>query len=170
MFISQTKRNKDGFGMNASKNQKSKVLQYDNIHNTIQEVVNKKTDPSANSNPLIANIKAKRGVKSGFSSNVPRFQGKKIDEADQFVGPGYYDINQNNFEVNIGPHTTSGNLAGASALGGNSKNSKSQTFMTKAQRFNYSDKKQEQVPGPGQYSYQDMNRWYKRSYNMIFTD
>lgn len=46
MFISQTKRNQDGIGFGTSKhNQKSRVVQYDNIHNTIQEVVNKKTDP-----------------------------------------------------------------------------------------------------------------------------
>eukprot|EP00350_Pseudokeronopsis_sp_OXSARD2_P011540 CAMPEP_0170542158 /NCGR_PEP_ID=MMETSP0211-20121228/1673_1 /TAXON_ID=311385 /ORGANISM="Pseudokeronopsis sp., Strain OXSARD2" /LENGTH=47 /DNA_ID= /DNA_START= /DNA_END= /DNA_ORIENTATION= len=42
-------------------------------------------------NPLLANLKAKRDTKLGFTSNAPRFSDKKVDEADAFIGPGYYD-------------------------------------------------------------------------------
>ena len=27
-----------------------------------------------------------------------------------------------------------------------------------------------EVPGPGHYSNEDLNTWFKRSYNMIFTE
>ena len=41
----------------------------------------------------MANLKAKRGINVGFSSNAnaPRFMGKRVDEAETFLGPGYYD-------------------------------------------------------------------------------
>lgn len=42
-------------------------------------------------NPLLANLKAKRGINPGFTSNAPRFADKKMDEAEAFLGPGYYD-------------------------------------------------------------------------------
>jgi len=32
------------------------------------------------------------------------------------------------------------------------------------------DKNKLTVPGPGHYSNEDLNNWYKRSYNMIFTE
>jgi len=42
-------------------------------------------------NPLLANLKAKRGVNPAFNSNAMRFPNKKIDEAETFLGPGYYE-------------------------------------------------------------------------------
>lgn len=42
---------------------------------------------------MLANLKAKRGLNVGFSCNAPRFQDKKLEEADTFLGPGYYDYN-----------------------------------------------------------------------------
>ncbi len=42
-------------------------------------------------NPLLANLKAKRGINAPFSSNARRFEEKRIDEAETFLGPGYYE-------------------------------------------------------------------------------
>ncbi len=42
-------------------------------------------------NPLLANLKAKRGINPAFTSNAPRFADKRVDEAETFIGPGYYD-------------------------------------------------------------------------------
>lgn len=43
-------------------------------------------------NPLLANLKAKRGLNPGFSSNAPRFSDKRVEEAETFLGPGYYEL------------------------------------------------------------------------------
>jgi hypothetical protein len=48
-------------------------------------------------NPLLANLKAKRGLNPGFSSNAPRFSDKRVEEAETFLGPGYYEL-QSTFE------------------------------------------------------------------------
>jgi hypothetical protein len=46
---------------------------------------------------------------------------------------------------------------------------RSQTFLSQAPRFG-DDKNRAVIPGPGHYSNEDMNTWFKRSYNMIFTE
>lgn len=33
----------------------------------------------------------------GFSSNAPRFSDKRVEEAETFLGPGYYEL-QSTFE------------------------------------------------------------------------
>lgn len=72
------------------------IIQYDIQTNTITDQVKKKVEAGAG-NPLLANLKAKRGINPAFTSNAPRFQEKKVDEADTFLGPGYYE-HQSTFE------------------------------------------------------------------------
>jgi hypothetical protein len=66
MFISQTKRN-------PYEDMKSKaaltVVQYDDKTNTISEQVRRKVEAGVG-NPLLANLKAKRGINPAFSSNA----------------------------------------------------------------------------------------------------
>ena len=87
MFISQVKRN-------PYEDMKSKaalpIVQYDDKTNTISEQVRRKIEAGAG-NPLLANLKAKRGLNPAFSSNAQRFPNKKVDEAETFLGPGYYE-------------------------------------------------------------------------------
>lgn len=64
------------------------VLQYDTDAYTIGQVVKKKSENT--SNPLLANL-TKRNQRSGFSSIAPRFNAKTKDEAETFIGPGYYE-------------------------------------------------------------------------------
>lgn len=63
------------------------VLQYDIASNTIGESVKHKDHVS---NPLLANL-AKRSQVLPFGSTVPKGGHKKINEAETFIGPGYYD-------------------------------------------------------------------------------
>lgn len=49
-------------------------------------------------NSLLSDLRMKRKINPGFSSNAPRFAEKKIDEAEAFVGPGYYE-QPNTFET-----------------------------------------------------------------------
>jgi len=51
----------------------------------------KKKVEAGGGNPLLANLKAKRGVNVGFSSNADRFVEKKVVESETFLGPGYYE-------------------------------------------------------------------------------
>jgi hypothetical protein len=93
MFISNTKRN-------PYEEMKSRaalpVVQYDDKTNTISDQVRKKIEAGVG-NPLLANLKAKRGINPAFSSNAQRFPSKKVDEAETFLGPGYYE-QQSTFE------------------------------------------------------------------------
>ena len=77
-----------------------------------------------------------------------------MDEAEQFLGPGYYE-QQSIFEQGKGP--------------GGKGDSK---FLSNAPRFREGKEKKAEggVPGPGHYSNDDLNNWFKRSYNMIFTE
>jgi hypothetical protein len=93
MFLSGTKRNPYE-DMKARQTQP--ILQYDDKTNTIGEEVRRKVEAGAG-NPLLANLKAKRGLNPAFSSNAQRFPDKKIDEAETFLGPGYYE-QQGTFE------------------------------------------------------------------------
>ena len=50
-------------------------------------------------------------------------------------------------------------------------NAKSLNFLSGAPRFNEKTGQQKmETPGPGHYSNEDLNNWYKRTYNMIFTE
>lgn len=153
MFLSGSRRN-------PYEDMKSKaalgVLQYDDKTNTISDQVRKKVEAGVG-NPLLANLKAKRGINPAFSSNAERFPAKKVDEAETFLGPGYYE-QQSTFEKN------STAVGSQSAIG----NAKSQNFLSQAARFKENAKKD--VPGPGHYSNEDLNTWFKRTYNMIFTE
>ena len=107
-------------------------------------------------NPLLANLKAKRGINPAFTSNAPRFQDKRVEEAETFLGPGYYE-HQSTFEHK------------STSVG--SVNAKSLNFLANAPRFqDPAIKKIVDTPGPGHYSNEDLNHWYKRTYNMIFTE
>ena len=70
MFISGTKRNP--YDEQKTRKDGAPVVQYDNQTNTISDLVKKRIDAGA-ANPLLANLKAKRGINPGFSSNAPRF-------------------------------------------------------------------------------------------------
>jgi hypothetical protein len=85
MFLSHTKRN-------AYENTKNivPVIQYDDKAYTIKEEVKRKVEAGIG-NPLLANLKAKRGINAGFSSNASRFPKKRVEEAEVFLGPGYYE-------------------------------------------------------------------------------
>jgi hypothetical protein len=50
-------------------------------------------------NNLLTDLKVKRKLQPGFgfSSNAPRFNERKPNEADAFLGPGYYE-QQGTFE------------------------------------------------------------------------
>lgn len=97
MFISHTKRNPY-----EQPKHLVAVVQYDDKTHTISDDVRRKVEAGVG-NPLLANLKAKRGINAGFSSNAQRFPDKKMDEAETFLGPGYYE-QQNTFEVK--PPTT----------------------------------------------------------------
>ena len=67
MFISQTKRKPY-----EQPKQVLPVVQYDDRTNTISETVKRKVEAGIG-NPLLANLKAKRGVNAAFSSCAQRF-------------------------------------------------------------------------------------------------
>jgi hypothetical protein len=94
------------------------IVQYDDKTGTISEEVRRKIEAGVG-NPLLANLKAKRGVNPAFSSNAQRFPPKKIEEAETFLGPGYYE-QHSTFE---GPQKST--LGGSIGGGG-----KSQNFLT----------------------------------------
>ena len=149
MFISSTKRNPYD-EVKISKDV-APVVQYDDRINTINYEKERKSQ--ASSNPHLNKLRAQRGLNPGFSSNAPRFNEKKVDEPDTFLGPGYYE-QQSAFDP-------SKSVGGVGAKG--------QKFLSQAERFNH-QKKGVEIPGPGHYSSEDLNSWFKRSYNMIFTE
>lgn len=104
MFISQTKRNP--YENSKSKATMSVALQYDDKSHTIADQVQRKIEAGVG-NPLLANLKAKRGLGAGFSSNAERFPAKRVDEAETFLGPGYYE-QPNTFD----PSKSSGGYVG----------------------------------------------------------
>ncbi len=122
-------------------------------NNTISDNVRKKVEAGVG-NPLLANLKAKRGIIAPFSCNARRFEDKKVEESDTFLGPGYYEqasmFERKNQSLNV---------------------NRSQNFMSQAPRFIAGQPpKVGETPGPGHYSNEDLNNWFKRSYNMIFTE
>lgn len=92
MFISNTRRNP----YEEQKVQQAAVVQYDVNTNTISDQIKKKAE-GGYGNSLLTDLKLKRKINPGFSSNAPRFQAKKVDEAEAFLGPGFYEI-KSNFE------------------------------------------------------------------------
>jgi hypothetical protein len=100
-------------------------------------------------NPLLASLKMKRDEKIGFSSNALRFQNNKVDEAETFLGPGYYEQGSS-FQPKI--------------------NSLKAATHNVHQVPRFPTQKVVDVPGPGHYTGDDNNQWFKRTYNMIFTE
>lgn len=60
---------------------------YELNHKDISEVTQKKTE---HVNPLLSNLKQKTTFRP-FNTSAKRFDGKKTDENDAFLGPGYYE-------------------------------------------------------------------------------
>ena len=160
MFISQVRRQPYAQPKHVVE---QPVVQYDSKTNTIGELVRQKVE-SGLGNPLLANLKAKRqaddkATSFGFNTNAERFPSKHIPESDTYLGPGYYDV-QTAFEKKTQSQVVPGvNVA---------LPPRNQTFLSQAPRFG--EDKNKQAPGPGHYSNEDMNGWFKRSYNMIFTE
>ena len=149
MFISGSKRNPYSNMKFGEQNPPLGV--YESNLNSISDNVRKKVEASVG-NPLLANLKAKRGINAPFSSNARRFEEKKIEETEAFLGPGYYE-SKSTFEH------------------GKASGNKPQGFQSNAQRFTEpTTGRTNELPGPGHYSSEDLNAWFKRSYNMIFTE
>jgi len=70
MFISSTKRNP--YDETKVVKEAPAVVQYDVATGTISDQVRKKVEAGVG-NPLLANLKAKRGINPAFNSNAPRF-------------------------------------------------------------------------------------------------
>jgi hypothetical protein len=86
VFTSKTKRLQQ-----QSQNQlaAANIVQYDIQANTIALNIKKKTENQ--NNPLLANLQGKNMTTMAFSSNAPRFGNKNSDDAEAFLGPGYYE-------------------------------------------------------------------------------
>lgn len=54
----------------------------------------KKAESGAN-NPAISNLKMKRGDKGVFISGSDRFQERQPKEAEEYIGPGLYEVGGN---------------------------------------------------------------------------
>jgi len=123
---------------------------YEVKQHTIEENIKKKEGVGFE-NPLLANLKAKTKVKVPFSSQSKRFQ-EKVNETDAWLAPGYYEYKAAFDESK--PKTSK---------------AKDQNFLISAGRFE--DPKAHDSPGPGHYANEDQaSHWYKRSFNMIFTE
>ena len=185
MFLSKTKRN-------ALKKQggSSQVVAYDDKLHTISENVRRRVEQA--NNPLLAQLSTKNNTTMAFSSNAPRFSQKQPDESETFLGPGYYEQRSGFQQAQERGRTAQGARArpgiqtsgpglgkqagGAqshAALAVGSVNQKSQHLLGHAGRFPGSPEKkavQEATPGPGHYSQENLSRWFKRSYNMNFSE
>ena len=154
--------------------------------NTISENVRKRVEQA--NNPALAMLSTKNNTTMAFSSNAPRFSAKQADESETFLGPGYYEqkscFSQDKSRTgqaskqrtcipaaNV-PHGGPKAAANVQGLGVGSVNTKSQHFMSNAGRFGSPDKKEPTgvTPGPGHYSQENLQRWFKRSYNMNFSE
>ena len=186
MFLSKTKRN---MTKKSAQNSGCQIVAYDDKLHTISENVRKRTEQA--NNPLLAQLSTKNNTTMAFSSNAPRFNQKQADESETFLGPGYYEqrscFNQERSKTAKRPGGIHGNAATGLAIGsqggqgavshGNlgiqNANTKSQHFMSSAGRFGSPDKKttgKEATPGPGHYSQENIQKWFKRSYNMNFSE
>ncbi len=95
MFISKQTRvvsgrapPKNPAGKSSKNLQARDRVQYDTTAKTIGATVQNKVDTV--NNPLLANL-TKKQTQATFSSNVPRFNEKPKDEAQSYIGPGYYE-------------------------------------------------------------------------------
>ena len=131
MFLSQAKRENNALSKAALQN--PPVGNYELEKYDIGEQVRKRAEAGAN-NPAIANLKMKRGDKAIFISGTDRFQARKIDEAETYIGPGLYEVE--------------GTLEKKGASHG-----KSSKFLANAPRFHPLPEQKERllVPGPTAY-------------------
>lgn len=90
MFISKTEQHNYNrfYEKKVEQNQGLRNVCYDASAGTIAENVRKKVEQV--NNPLLASLTSKSLANRGFSSNVPRFEAKVVDE-ETYIGPGYYE-------------------------------------------------------------------------------
>jgi len=157
----------------ASKNYKNQI-QYDNKTYTIADNMRKQSEMS---NPILATLKAKRGIQNdvGFGSKPPRPSktaggAKQTDKPENYLGPGYYEYKGGFDQFAPRPASKVNNI---------SQSKSCQNFMSSAPRWNDPKKSKSRVnapqPGPGQYGQApgdegSFNPWFKRSYNMLFAE
>ena len=101
-----------------------------------------------------------RGANFGFSSAAERFPERRPDVAETYVGPGYYNV-----DISLDKKANQPTIPGVNMA----LPPRSQTFLSQEERFR-NEQNKTVVPGPGHYSNEDLNNWFKRSYNMIFTE
>ncbi len=96
---------------------------------------------------MLASLKVKGPTP--FSSSEVRFQNKKIDENERFLGPGYYEVKP--FTDVTKPHSIENG------------------FTSKEGRFKRgpTDVKLDGKPGPGHYESDDYDHWNKQSFNKL---
>lgn len=134
-------------------------------------------------------ITNKNNTTLAFSSNAPRFNNKMVDEAETFLGPGYYDV-KSNFEqggkrkqanqsnkIFMGGAQSNAVIAQMSQIGQAALNTRSATSFNQQQQpvramhpGAASKMNTQDTPGPGHYSQDNLNGWFKRSYNMNFSE
>ena len=170
MFISQSKRS-NGYYNIVKKTKMNPGLGevcYDDKTNTIGENARKRVEQI--NNPLLASLTSKNNTTMAFSSNAPRFNAKIMDE-ETYIGPGYYE-QKSCFEKSrstLGKRSTT--VGGATTM--NNARSMQQIVAAQKPEIGSASKKQYEpvnTPGPGHYSQPDLNRWFKRSYNMNFSE
>jgi len=171
MFTSKTKRMQ--YMNEAGPTQAAHVVQYDNQQNTIAANVRKKVE--ALNNPLLANLHGKNSTTLAFLSNAPRFGNKNSDESEAFLGPGYYEQkSQFTEQERAKTQITQGQknqilINGAPAL--KQSDPRNLNFMAQAPRFGPEQSSKKVInPGPGHYSVENASGWFKRSYNMNFSE
>ena len=148
VFLSSVPRNP--YDQKKKKAKAPSVGAYEVKQHTIEENIKKKAGVGFE-NPLLANLKAKTKVNIPFSSQAQRFR-EKVNETDAWLAPGYYE-HKATFDENK-PKTSK---------------SKDQNFLMTSDRFD--PMLSNENPGPGHYNKEDAtSQWYKRSFNMIFTE
>lgn len=97
---------------------------------------------------------ARREVEAPFNSKIEWFAELKPDASEKFLGPGYYE-----HETHIGLSEKERKLSSR-------RSQKPKNFNTTQKRFGETVKDN---PGPGEYE-GDNQRWFKKSFNMIFAE
>lgn len=142
MFLSKTKRE---VNKPAADPKDLRPEPYNPQNNTIAHNVRQKVNKVPG---LILSTSSKDPA--AFSTRGPRFRKSKVDENEQFLGPGYYESKEQwKNKVNGAP-----------------------TFKSKSDRFDKTtgfNKQRKEMPGPGAYQAGEGN-WNKQSFNMIFGD
>ncbi|CAI2359206.1 unnamed protein product [Moneuplotes crassus] len=147
IFLSSVPRNP--YNQKKKKTKEPSVGTYEVKQHTIEENIKKKAGVGFE-NPLLANLKAKTKVNIPFSSQSKRFT-SKVNETDAWLAPGYYEYKATFDESK--PKTSK---------------AKDQNFLISSSRFD--GPKAIENPGPGHYGNEEGSQWYKRSFNMIFTE